>query len=409
MVDLVVPAITDLPTPSSGFKTMVWRGVALYQLDAGYWPLKDSDGRWVFDKANTTGSSNAAIRMATNGNANSGGYLGASSAECWSMLNCEFITGTGWVARATTASFMRMNAGNTEFYANVGLTVGATFSPTLRFTINGTTGAITVPGGGASITGNSTVTGTFGATGNTLIGGTLTVVPTTGWAPGASAAAFVGDSNNGFSSAFGGAFNVSGYNGVDFYMLGTVKQWSLTTTSFVPATDNTRSICSASLRANGIFATTGIVSTSDEREKRWRGALTADELRAAKRIAKEIGVYQWLDALAEKGEAARLHTGVRAQRAFAILKECGLDWRRYAWCCHDKWEDQYEDVLETVQGPSTIDDDRNEIPGAFSIVVTGQRLAVPAGDRYGVRPDQLAMFLIAAQEQRLAVLEAALA
>lgn len=158
-----------------------------------------------------------------------------------------------------------------------------------------------------------------------------------------------------------------------------------------PGNDNTKSIGSSVARWNTVFATTGAINTSDEREKQWRGSLNDFELSAAKRIAAEIGVYQWLDAIAEKGEnGARLHVGVRAQKVFSILESCGLDWRRYAWACHDKWDERQAQaaVWEKGQLVST------EVP------------YMAAGDRYGVRPDQLALFLIAAQEQRLAALEA---
>ena len=83
---------------------------------------------------------------------------------------------------------------------------------------------------------------------------------------------------------------------------------------------------------------------------------------------------------------------MRAQRAFAIMKEEGLDWQRYAWCCYDAWA--AEPAVEEQHG------DDGEI-------VSAGRPARPAGDSYGIRPDQLAMFLIAVQEQRLAALEAA--
>lgn len=159
-----------------------------------------------------------------------------------------------------------------------------------------------------------------------------------------------------------------------------------------PGADNVQTLGSASLRWSVVYAGTGTINTSDEREKAWRGPLDADELRAARRIVDEIGIYQWLDAIAEKGEAARLHCGVRAQRAFAIMTEQGLNWRRYAWCCFDEWDEVTEPVV-----------DENGKP-------TGEtRVVREAGDRYGIRPDQLAFWLIAAQAQVQASLEARLA
>lgn len=149
-----------------------------------------------------------------------------------------------------------------------------------------------------------------------------------------------------------------------------------TSIGLLSGADNGMVLGSAGLRWSVVYAGTGTINTSDEREKTWRGALNADELRAAKRIIAELGIYQWNDAIAEKGaDDARLHFGVRAQQVFAIMEDEGLDWQRYAWCCYDEWGD---------------------------------------GDRYGIRPDQLAFWLIAAQadiqadlEARIAALEAA--
>lgn len=147
-----------------------------------------------------------------------------------------------------------------------------------------------------------------------------------------------------------------------------------------PAADNSQSSGTAASRWSVVYAGTGTINTSDAREKSWRGAATAAELDAARRIAAELGFFQWNDAIALKGAAgARYHFGVRAQRVWAIMAEAGLidppgpDGRPgatpYAFLCWDEW-------------------------GAGE-------------DRFGIRPDQLALFLIAAQEQRLAALEGA--
>jgi hypothetical protein len=201
----------------------------------------------------------------------------------------------------------------------------------------------------------------------------------------------------------------------------------------LPGADATQNLASASLRINNSYFAASPTVTSDEREKHWRGELNAAELRAAKRIIAELGIYQWNDAIAEKGEdGARLHFGVRAQRAFQIMKEEGLDWQRYAWACHDQWEEQTEPVMaevtvpktRKVMRPSTLIDPATGQPAMVEVdepyeetemQPTGEtRVTLEAGDRYGVRSDQLAFWLIAAQaamqadlEARIAALEAA--
>lgn len=151
------------------------------------------------------------------------------------------------------------------------------------------------------------------------------------------------------------------------------------------ASDNSYSIGTSAFRWSVVYAGTGAINTSDMRDKSWRGGATAAELRAARRIAGELGFYQWIDAIEAKGpEQARYHFGVRAQRVWAIMADEGLvepiggdgapGKTPYAFLCWDRWEPD------------------------------GGGEAV---DRFGVRPDQLALFLIAALDARLAVLEGA--
>ncbi len=164
------------------------------------------------------------------------------------------------------------------------------------------------------------------------------------------------------------------------------QRWVIETNGVLrAAADNSLSLCTAAFRASVVFAATGTINTSDARAKAWRGAGTVAELRAARRIGAELGFYQWQDAIAEKGAGgARFHFGVRAQAVWDIMADEGLVDARgatgvpgatpYAFLCWDAWTD--------------------ESTGATC-------------DRFGIRPDQLALFLIAAQEQRIAALEAA--
>lgn len=170
-----------------------------------------------------------------------------------------------------------------------------------------------------------------------------------------------------------GALGLYAYNGTDARTLRYVVENNGT---LRPASDNALPLGTASFRMSTIFAGAGTINTSDTREKEWRGGLSEAEISAGKRMIREIGIYQWLQAIAEKGpDEARFHCGVRAQEVIAIMVDEGLDWRRYGWACYDEWE---------------------------------------GGDRYGIRPDQLAFWLIAVQaviqdelDARLTALEAA--
>lgn len=175
-----------------------------------------------------------------------------------------------------------------------------------------------------------------------------------------------------------------------------------TNNDVTPGADNEQKLGSAYYRWSAVYAGTGTINTSDARDKAWRGAPSAAELAAAKRIAAELGFYRWSHAIAEKGpDDARLHFGVRAQAVWAIMADEGLvdpiaegarPDCRYAFLCHDEW-----DAVEAVE----------EVRDEEGHVVTAARPDRPAGSRFGIRPDQLALFLIAAQEARLAALEAA--
>lgn len=145
-----------------------------------------------------------------------------------------------------------------------------------------------------------------------------------------------------------------------------------------PGADNSYDIGTASFRGRTAYFGTGSINTSDGREKTEVRPLNDAELRAAKRIAADIGVFQFLTG-------ARDHVGVIAQQVWAIMADEGLidplvegeaPSCSYAFLCHDAWE-------------------------------AGDLAGTEAGDRFGVRSDQLALFLIAAQEARLAALEAA--
>ena len=150
-----------------------------------------------------------------------------------------------------------------------------------------------------------------------------------------------------------------------------------------PGADNIQNLAAASFRwANSYFGASPTV-TSDMREKTWHGGASAAELRAAGRIVAELGFYQWNDAIAEKGaDGARRHFGVRAQAVWDIMADEALidpidaDGRPgatpYAFLCWDEWETEGE-----------------------------------TRTRFGIRPDQLALFLIAGQAARIAALEAA--
>lgn len=172
--------------------------------------------------------------------------------------------------------------------------------------------------------------------------------------------------------------------------VGAIPIWRFDTAGHLrPVIDNSFNVGAGGNRIKDLFLGSSPTVTSDAREKTWRGPPNPAELAAARRITDMLGFYQWDDAIAKKGaDHARLHFGVRAQAVWAIMADEGLidpigadgqpGTTPYAFLCWDAW------------GAGDEGGEDGE-----------------AGDRFGIRPDQLALFLIAAQDARLAALEAA--
>jgi hypothetical protein len=180
-----------------------------------------------------------------------------------------------------------------------------------------------------------------------------------------------------------------------------------------PSADNARSLGTASFRFSQLFAATGTINTSDAREKTAVRPFSDAEIGAAKALANEIGAFQWLAAVEEKGDDARLHIGMTVQRAMEIMEGFGLDPFRYGFICRDEWEAEpeicspvigqrqvmYRDipVLDETGEPLWEDYDTGET------VVT--QAAREAGYRLGFRETQLAFFIQRGFAARLAALE----
>lgn len=186
-----------------------------------------------------------------------------------------------------------------------------------------------------------------------------------------------------------------------------------------PISDNNRQLGRSVARWSVVFAGTGTINTSDAREKTPVRSLSSSEIQAARALADEIGVYQWLASVQEKGESdARQHVGMTVQRAIEILKQHELDPFAYGFVCYDTWEEQVEVIPAVYE--EIVTDEGVAIQGAL-IAPERRNVLAPAGDRYSFRTDQLNTFIAAglraenaelrarqdALEVRLAALESA--
>lgn len=108
-------------------------------------------------------------------------------------------------------------------------------------------------------------------------------------------------------------------------------------------------IGTSALRVRQYYGTQSTINTSDARLKTEVMPLTANERAAARELAQEIGTYQWLKSVAEKGAGARLHVGLTVQRAIEIMKSYGLDPMRYGFICYDEWPERIEPAITDRQ------------------------------------------------------------
>lgn len=153
---------------------------------------------------------------------------------------------------------------------------------------------------------------------------------------------------------------------------------------FVPIDDNLTDCGFTGMRWRTVYAGTGTISTSDAREKTVVRGLSSAEIGAAKDLAKEIGAFKFLSAVAAKGEDARDHIGMTVQRAIEVMESHGLNPHSYSFICFDKWDAQ----------PA-----QRGFDGSIS------SHAVEAGELYSFRMDGLLAFVAAGFEARLSALE----
>ncbi|MEM3247238.1 MAG: phage tail fiber protein [Candidatus Micrarchaeaceae archaeon] len=165
-----------------------------------------------------------------------------------------------------------------------------------------------------------------------------------------------------------GLMRFEAYGGIG----GTVTNFFLANqTAFSPpvGADNSRTCGTASRRWSTVFAGTGTIDTSDEREKQDIAALDEAEKRVAAALKGLIKKYRFKDAVQSKGDDARIHVGVIAQEVIEAFQAEGLDATRYGLLCYDQWD-------------AELDKDGNEVR--------------PAADRYGIRYEELLAFIIGA-------------
>ena len=141
--------------------------------------------------------------------------------------------------------------------------------------------------------------------------------------------------------------------------------------------DNSVDLGRSSNRFDDIYATNGTIQTSDRNEKQDIAELSDAEKRVAVAAKGLLRKYRWVDAVAEKGDNARIHFGIIAQDLDAAFTAEGLDAGRYAMFISTTWwEHEGEKYYEQAHIPE----------GVTATEVT----------RRGVRYPELLAFIISA-------------
>ena len=207
----------------------------------------------------------------------------------------------------------------------------------------------------------------------------------------------------GYKLGIKGRVNAAGTAYFQFYTSSSSTNYTLAAdlsgNVFQAGTDNNSGLGQSSKRWTDVWSVDGSINTSDERLKQQVASLTTDEINAAKAISALFKTYKWNHGVAEKGDNARIHSGVIAQQVKAAMEANSLDPMKYAFMC---WNEFYEKEMsgEDIATPyvETFEVDDPEIPEGSTYV-----------DRYSIRYSELMSFIHAATEQRLASIESRLA
>lgn len=153
-------------------------------------------------------------------------------------------------------------------------------------------------------------------------------------------------------------------------------------TAVRPNSNGSVSLGTASFRWSEVHAVNGTIQTSDETAKQQIGSIDDAVLRAWGNV--EYYQYKFNHAVEAKGNGARWHVGVIAQRVKEAFESEGVDPFSYGILCYDEWDDEYEDVRETY---TVIEQATGQELTQYRF--TGEkRLIRAAGRQLGVRYDE---------------------
>jgi len=119
--------------------------------------------------------------------------------------------------------------------------------------------------------------------------------------------------------------------------------------------DNDVDLGQSNNRFDDVYATNGTIQTSDRNLKQDIAELSDAEKRVAVAAKGLLRKYRWIDAVAEKGDNARIHFGIIAQDLEDAFTAEGLDAGRYAMFISTTWwEHEGEKYNEQAHIPEDV-------------------------------------------------------
>jgi len=181
----------------------------------------------------------------------------------------------------------------------------------------------------------------------------------------------------------------------------------------VPGTDDAQDFGSSSKRWDDIYATNTTIQSSDRELKQDIEELTEAETRVAQACKGLLRKYRWKNAVAQKGDEARIHFGIIAQDLEDAFTAEGLDAGRYGMFVKNTWwtADRVIPAVEAVEAVEAVyDEEGNEVSPAVEAVEAQPEKTVtdifknsedaPEGatevTQRGVRYSELLAFMISA-------------
>ncbi|GIP33633.1 tail fiber domain-containing protein [Paenibacillus sp. J2TS4] len=155
-----------------------------------------------------------------------------------------------------------------------------------------------------------------------------------------------------------------------------------------PDKDASQSLGAPSRRWDSLYAQNGTINTSDERHKQQISAIPDEWLDAWEEV--DYCRFKFNDAVEEKGEKARWHVGIIAQRVHEVFQKRGLNAFEIGLLCYDKWKEERVDVLDQ-EGKST----------------GKTQISAKEGDLWSIRADECQFMEMALMRRELKKLKAA--